>query len=240
MILSDVTLIIPTKNEEKNIQTFLSSLPSGIKLIVVDASTDRTRELINIQRPYNTHVMHELSTIPRARQSGADNAVTEWLLYSDADMSFDTKYFIELEKMAVSANVGAIMGAKKSKNKYRWYYFLYSNSIRIFSYLGIPIGSGSNMLLKKEALDAIGGFDFALTHSEDNDILMRIKKAGWHVIYNGKLRVYENDHRRLDQGVFKKFWHGTLRAFLLYTGILKERVRESDWGYWQKKDSIKQ
>lgn len=235
MTLSDVTLIIPTKNEEKNIQTFLSSLPAALSLIIVDASDDRTRELINIQRPHNTHIIHEVSTIPQARQSGADNAVTTWLLYSDADMIFDANYFSELEKMPVAENVGAIMGAKKSKNKYRWYYFLYSNSIRLLSYAGIPIGSGSNMLLKKEALDAIGGFDFALTHSEDNDILMRIKKAGWRVIYNGKLTVYENDHRRLDRGVFRKFWHGTLRAFFLYTGILKERVRESDWGYWDKK-----
>lgn len=237
MLLSDVTLIIPTKNEERNIQSFLDHLPPEIQLIIVDSSTDRTRELINIKRSHNTYIIRENCTIPQARQMGADNAGTKWLLYSDADMLFDKHYFSNLENIKIRKNVGAVMGAKLSKTKYRWYYFLYSNSIRLLASWGIPIGSGSNMILNKDALKQIGGFDFALTHSEDNDILMRIKKAGWKVIYSPRLKVYENDHRRLDQGVFKKFWHGTLRAFFLYTGLFKNKVRKSDWGYWDKKKS---
>ena len=42
MKLEEITLIVPTKNEEKNIGKFLSSLPPHLRLTVVDASDDRT------------------------------------------------------------------------------------------------------------------------------------------------------------------------------------------------------
>lgn len=232
MDLNNLTVIIPTKDEEKNIITFLDSIPVYIKLIVVDSSSDRTRELINIRRPDNTTILYEECNIPKARQSGADAASTDWLLYSDADMIFDPDYFNNLEKMEFKDTIGAVMGGKHSKNKYRWYYLAYSFGMMFFSWFTIPIGSGSNMILRKEALLAVDGFDFSLSHSEDSDILWRIRQAGWKVVFRNSLKVYEQDHRRLNKGVFKKFWHGTLRSVFLITGIKRDNVRKSDWGYW--------
>jgi GT2 family glycosyltransferase len=234
MNLTQLTVIIPTKNEEKNIISFLDSLPKHIKLIVVDSSLDRTRKLIQIQRPQNTEVVFQECNIPEARQIGADHATTDWLLYSDCDMVFDENYFDELEKMAVPDHLGEIMGGKHSKKKYRWYYLFYSFNMMCFAWFTIPVGSGSNMILRKKALKQIGGFDLSLSHSEDSDILWRIRKAGWKIKFNRKLKVYETDHRRLEKGVFKKFWHGGLRAFFLITGINKKSVQNSDWGYWDE------
>ena len=42
MKLEEITLIVPTKNEERNIGKFLSSLPPKLWLTVVDASEDET------------------------------------------------------------------------------------------------------------------------------------------------------------------------------------------------------
>ena len=233
MDISKTTVIIPTKNEEQNIISFLDSLPANIQLIVVDCSTDRTRELIQIRRPENTEVIFDESTIPAARQLGANTTAADWLIYSDADMNYDKAYFKELDEQTVSSKVGAIMGSKLSLKDYRWYYKMYSFSMRFFAWFGLPVGSGSNMIIRKAALEQIGGFDLSLTHSEDSDVLWRIRKAGWKVIFNGKLKVYETDHRRLQQGVLKKFIHGSLRAFFLITGINKKKVQQSDWGYWK-------
>jgi len=234
MKADDITLIVPTKNEARNIQSFLKTLPPELALIVVDASDDETETVIKKIRPQNTIVLREPGNIPLARQRGAEHAASEWLLYSDADMAFDNAYFTRLQKMKIADNVGAIMGAKLSLKKYRAYYRCYSGAMRVMSWLGIPIGSGSNMLIRRKALMKTGGFDERLAHSEDSDILIRIKKAGWKVPYKGRLKVYETDHRRLERGVVKKFWHGALRAFYLFTGWRAERVRESDWGYWEK------
>jgi len=235
MNLKNVTIIIPTKNEEKNIITFLDSLPNHIRLIVVDSSSDRTRELINIRRPQNTEIIYEECNIPRARQLGADTSAADWLIYSDADMVFDKDYFTNLEKIEPADNVGAIMGAKLSDDKYRWYYLIYSFNMMFFSWLNIPIGSGSNMIINKNTLSAIGGFDLHLSVSEDSDILWRIKTSGRKVIFSNTLKVFEIDHRRLDQGVFRKYWKSTLRLIFLMFGMRKN-LQQSDWGYWKNND----
>ena len=236
MDLNNLTVIIPTKNEERNILTFLDSLPHHIKLIVVDSSSDRTRELINIRRPHNTEILFEECNIAKARQIGSDATATEWLLFSDADMIFDKNYFVILEKINPPENSGAIMGAKLSRDKYRWYYILYSLSMMFLSWINIPIGSGSNMIIRKSALQAAGGFDVHLSVSEDSDILWRIRKSGKKVLYSNSLKVYESDHRRLEQGVFRKYMQSTLRLIFLMFG-LRRNLQKSDWGYWQDTDN---
>lgn len=232
MNLNDLTVIIPTKNEEKNIRTFLASLPADVKLIVVDCSTDNTRAIINQLRPENTTVIFAEGNIPFARQLGADKCKTEWILYSDADMVFCPTYFSALQKIKTHDKLGEIIGPKLSKDKYKFFYYFYSTSMLLLSWITIPNGSGSNMILRKSALKKVGGFDSALAHSEDSDILWRIRKAGYRFKFRFSLKVYEMDHRRLEKGVFKKFWHGLLRYFYLMTGINKDKVRQSDWGYW--------
>jgi glycosyltransferase involved in cell wall biosynthesis len=232
MDLSHVTLIIPTRNEEKNIITFLDNIPAHLKLVIIDSSNDRTRELINIRRPHNTEVIFEKCNIPKARQMGADIATTDWLIFSDADVIFDKNYFSNLEKINPAARIAAIMGAKLSLDKYKWYYILYSRSMMFFSWFNIPIGTGSNMIINKNVLTAVGGFDVHLSVSEDSDILWRIKKAGKKVIYKHSLKVFEFDHRRLQKGVLHKYLQSTLRILFLIFGIRKN-LQQSDWGYWK-------
>ncbi len=130
--------------------------------------------------------------------------------------------------------MGAIQGAKLSADdRYRTYYKLFSFGIRVMAWLTIPAGSGSNMIHRRGALLDAGGFDPALTANEDIYALWSVRKAGWRVVYAGGLKVYERDHRRLDQGRFKKTLHGWVRPLMLFTGLGGDRVRRSSWGYWK-------
>jgi glycosyltransferase involved in cell wall biosynthesis len=43
MLPADITLILPTRDEARNIRQFLASVPAQIRLIVVDASRTRRR-----------------------------------------------------------------------------------------------------------------------------------------------------------------------------------------------------
>ncbi len=232
--MQKITLIVPTRNEEKNIPAFLKSLPDALKLIIVDSSSDHTVALIRRLRPDRTHIIQKKCNIPQARQTGAEAANSPWLLFSDADSSFDPDYFTRLNKLDVPPAVGAIMGAKLSLDRFKLYFKLYSLSIGLYARIGLPMGSGSNMLIRREALQKTGGFDPALSAGEDTYMLWQIKKAGYRVIYDGRLKVYETDHRRLEKGVFKKIFHGTGRAFMLFSGLGGKTVRKSDWGYWNK------
>lgn len=233
MKLSDLTVIVPTKDEADNIGPFLDSLDPRVALIVVDASTDDTRERIHARRP-DALVIEDQSTIPEARQLGMERATTEWVLFTDADMSFGEGYWTAWEALDLGPKVGAVQGAKLSADDdYQTYYKLFSAGIRVMSWLTIPAGSGSNMLFRRTALLDVGGFDFALTANEDIYALWSVRKAGWRVPYAGGLKVYERDHRRLDQGRLKKTIHGWIRPLMLFTGIGDDRVRTSSWGYWE-------
>lgn len=44
--LADLTIVVPAKNEERLIGHFLASLAPTVSLIVVDASTDRTPDIV--------------------------------------------------------------------------------------------------------------------------------------------------------------------------------------------------
>lgn len=233
MRLEELTVVVPTKNEAANVGPFLDSVDPRVALVVVDASTDDTRERIRRARPERTVIIEDEGTIPEARQLGLEAAETEWVLFTDADMSFGDGYWRAWEALDLGEKVGAVQGAKLSADDdYKTYYRLFSLGIRVMSWLTVPAGSGSNMILRRRALVEAGGFDPALTANEDIYALWSVRKAGWRVIYAGGLRVYERDHRRLDQGRLKKTVHGWVRPLMLFTGLGGDRVRQSSWGYW--------
>ena len=237
MRLEDLTVAVPTKNEAANIGLFLASLDPCVALIVVDASTDDTPERIATLRPANTRVVRDGGTIPHARQIGLEQATTEWVLFTDADMSFGPDYWAAWERLTLSPRVGAVQGAKLSADAaFRTYYRLFSFGIRAASWITLPAGTGSNMILRRSALLAAGGFDRALTANEDIYALWTVRRAGWRVSFAGGLKVYERDHRRLVQGRARKTLHGWIRPLMLMTGLGAGRVRKSSWGYWKDEE----
>ena len=85
-----VSVVITTKNEEKNIENCLKSIlkqtypRDKIEIIVVDNnSTDRTKE---IARRYTDKVYNKGPERSAQRNFGAKQAKGEYYLYLDADM----------------------------------------------------------------------------------------------------------------------------------------------------------
>ena len=233
MRLEDLTVAVPTRNETANVGPFLASLDPRVALLVADASTDDTPDRILAARPANTRILRDAGTIPVARQRALEAAETEWVLCTDVDMSLGPGYWAAWQDLDLGARVGAVQGAKLSADaRFRTYYRLFSFGIRAAAWLTVPAGSGSNMIVRRRALLDAGGFDAALTANEDIYALWTIRRAGWRVPYAGGLKVYERDHRRLEQGRARKTLHGWIRPVMLATGIGSDRVRESSWGYW--------
>jgi len=124
------------------------------------------------------------------------------------------------------------MGAKRSIDRYRLYYRLFSLGMQLCCFFRLPGGSGSNMLLNRQVLLEVGGFDLGLSCNEDTEVIWRIQKKGYRVDYNGRLSVFEVDHRRLNCGVLRKTTHSLTRCGFLLCG-LKRMLHSSDWGYWR-------
>lgn len=226
----NLTIIVPTRNEAGNIVAFLDGLPSQVPLIIVDDSTDETPQLIKRHgRTHNTTLLPRSSTVAEARQIGAEAAKTEWLLFTDADVIFAPDYFHNLDRYTTA---DAIYGPKLSQDDYVAYYHWFSRGMQISHRMGIPAASGSNLLIRRSVLLAVGGFDLQLTCNEDSEIAWRIKRYGRIVQFAPDLIVYARDHRRLQRGVIRKTAHSWLRCGLLFTGLLPQPWRSHDWGYW--------
>ncbi len=237
--LSDVTVIVPTLNESANIRCFLSALPPEIALIVVDSSDDETPDLIEADRPERTRVLRTKANIPVARQLGAATASTTWLLFTDADVCFASGYFEALSSEPVGAAVGGLVGCKGTVDGFPLYHRWFVRGQAILMAFGIPAATGSNMLVRADALDWVGGFDSELSVNEDTELMFRIARAGYGVDFRPDLTVRGFDHRRLEVGLLRKIAHGALRNTALYLGVFDRRVRSSDWGYWSGCDAAR-
>jgi glycosyltransferase involved in cell wall biosynthesis len=234
MDFDQVTVVVPTRNEERNIAAFCQSLPAEVELIVVDDSDDATPDLARRHRPERTRVLCEPSNVVEARQIGARVAQTEWLLFTDADVMLAPDYSARLRAHsdAGEGRCDVLYGGKHSRDRYAGYYRRFTRGQGLLHRLGIPAASGSNLLIRRDVFWACGGFDTELTVNEDSEIAWRIKRRGYKVCFDPCLLVYARDHRRLDQGTFRKTLHSTVRCLLLFTRLMPRRWRSRDWGYW--------
>lgn len=229
-----VTVVLPTKNEARNIGRFLASLPPQVNLVVVDSSDDNTAELVRRLRSEKTVIirLEAGAGVSRARQVGTEAAATPWVLFADADTVFAPDYFSALPRHLRSEMV---YGPKKGIGGHRLYYSIFSLGQTVLRRLGFPTASGSNMAVRREVLMAIGGFDPHLLCNEDTDLAFRLVKAGYRAAWAPELVVYNTDHRRLRRGLAWRFAHMLSRCFLLYLSLYFPRLKPwlySDWGYW--------
>ncbi|MFZ0255378.1 MAG: glycosyltransferase [Gammaproteobacteria bacterium] len=229
MNLKDISVIVPTRNEAHNIGTFLHSLPDEVNLVVVDASDDTTPEIIRRLRPRRTVVLRDPSTITRARQLGAGFSTTAWLVFADADVSFHSEYF---RRLCRHGAWDAVYGPKQSHHEFTRYYRWCAYGQHLSDRLGVPAATGSNLAVRRNALNAVGGFDPELVCNEDSELIWRVKRAGFAVSYDPSLIVYAHDHRRLYRGLWRKSIHSIVRCALLFCNAMPSRWRGSDWGYW--------
>lgn len=227
----ELTVIVPTRNEEHNISSFLGSLPDGLRLIVVDSSEDRTPEIIAREKPSSSVIRASLN-IPEARQLGAELAETPWLLFTDADVIFPPDYFERLDRIDCGPSVGGIVGSKSTVEGFDAYHRWFVRGQAVLQAFGVPAATGSNMLVRRSALRAVGGFDRRLSVNEDTELMFRIAKAGYAVDFQPGLSVLATDHRRLEAGLARKIAHGAVRNSALWFGVLGPQVRSGDWGYW--------
>jgi GT2 family glycosyltransferase len=227
--LDNITVVVPTRNEQHNIIAFLDSLPPWVPLVVVDAGQDATPEVIEAHRPECTQVIRHPGGVSEARQLGAEAAQTGWLVFTDADIVFPPDYF---GRLGCYRGYDVVYGPKLSAGEFADYYRWFARGQGLFHRLGIPAASGSNLLISRHAFLAAGGFDLRLSCNEDTELVWRAKRRGYPIRFVPDLVVYARDHRRLERGRLRKALHSFLRCVLLYYDLIPSGMRNRDRGYW--------
>jgi len=166
-----ISVIIPTYNEEKDIEDCLKSLKfqsiKNIEIIIVDdGSTDNT---IKIAEKYNIKILKQNHQGPgAARNLGAKNSKREILIFIDADMTFDKDYLKNLIKPILKHKTKKIVGTTHD-------YEIATNTDNIWSALWGKIRVSKNSAknvkifraIRKDKFLELGGFDPKYGYADD-------------------------------------------------------------------------
>ncbi|AFZ33235.1 glycosyl transferase family 2 [Gloeocapsa sp. PCC 7428] len=181
-----VTVIVPAYNAEQTIVAAIASVQQQTLrdwevIVIDDGSCDRTSELLSrIQEPRMQVHRYTNAGVSVARNRGIAHAQGEYLAFLDADDLWST------DKLA--CQVAALEQHPDAGVAYSWTYFMNDTATMIHAappvwftgnvYAPLLVRnflySGSNALVRRDALELVGGFDATLTHGEDWELFVRL------------------------------------------------------------------
>lgn len=193
-IIHSITVIIPARNEENNIERCLNSLlaqdypKEKLSIIVMDdQSTDTTAEIvhrISASSPFPLSLLHAdiSSTIRspkiRAMSQGIQHSISDIIVTTDADCVAPVRWISTINSY-FEEHVGVVTGVTVYEKKQGLSPLFWGIQFLDFiSYTAIGAGAigngrvlvsnGSNMAFRIQAFDETGGFE-TLTHINTGD-----------------------------------------------------------------------
>lgn len=185
-VLPTVSVIIPAYNAEKTILETIQSLQqqtcSDFEMVVInDGSTDRTLEILaSIDDPRLKVFSYENGGLPTARNRGIERAIGQFLSFIDADDLWTA------DKLA--AQLAALEQHPEAGAAYSWTAYIDADSHFLYNGKPVPftgniypqlllecfIANGSNILVRRSCIAAVGQFDPTLKSTEDWDFYLRL------------------------------------------------------------------
>jgi len=229
-----ISIIVTTKNEEKNIESCLKSIKTQtysenkIEIIVVDnGSTDRTRE---IARKYTDKVFSKGPERSVQRNFGMiEKSSGEYIMYLDADMILEEKVVEDcIRKMNEDSGIIALYISETIAGKKFW------SRVRNFerSFYDGTVIDCVRFIRKDKFLEA-GGFDENLTGPEDWDFDKRIRSLGKTALVKTPICHNERDFNLKKYLRKKKYYAGNFDAYMEKWGRGDIDVKKQ-FGFWYR------
>ncbi len=204
----DISVIVPTYNEEKIIARTLAllsrqTLPrSEYEIIVVDGgSSDRTVEIAS--RYADLVIPQTGKGVGGARNDGAKAARGRILVHTDADVVPDPEW-LERIRSSFSKGVVAVCGPDEpfeNKFKYKLLYFFINHFSDLTYRIGVVGTRGTNTAVLREKFFEAGGYtDYPLC--DDVELGFRLKRLG-KVIYTRRTMVRASARRFEKYGIVR-------------------------------------
>lgn len=239
-----LSIVIPTYNEEKHLPILLESIKKqnfkDYEIVVGDDSTDNTP---NVARKYGCRVVDGRGTVESARNSGAEAAKGEYLLFLDSDVVLTQNYLssaiAEFEKKGLGIAITQIVPIEGEKIDN--FLFGFANSFEKLFETIKPHGAGCCGILTKKSLhEKVGGFDESMDFGEDTDYIERIGRISrFRVLRKPRLLV---SARRLGKEGRMKFIKKYIKStFYQFLGkkISAKQLGGYDFGYESEKENKK-
>ncbi len=224
-----ISVIVPAFNSEKTIGKTISSVleqktAKEFELIIVDdKSTDNTVKKIKEFKKVILVEQKKNSGPAVARNSGAEKAKGEIILFTDADCVAEKNWLEEMIKPFENPEVIGVQGAYKTKQ----------NSLTA-RFVQIEIEDRYDLMKKKEFIDFIGSYsagyrkktflefngfneNFPAASGEDPELSFRMEKKGLKLVFNSNAVVYHLHPEDFMKYLKIKFWRGYWRILMYKT-----------------------
>ncbi|SRR5581483_4570530 len=236
-----LSIIIPTKNEEKLLEQCLVQFAPpiknrfGIELIVSDGgSTDNT---IGIAAAYAdfiaTHELPRRQTIAEGRNRGAELAHANLLMFLNADTIIaDVGTFLEraLQRFAVDESLAAVatrveVAPEERKWRDALFHGYFNRYVKFANVLGLGMGRGECQIVRHKAFEALNGYNPRMAAGEDFDLFRRLRSIG-RVKYDPKLLVFESPRRYRKYGYARVYFDWIMNGFAV---LFRHRSSHEIW-----------
>jgi len=227
-----VSFVVPTKNAARTIDACLQSLGAQdhphVEIIVVDnCSTDDSFAIAT--RRADLVARHGPERCAQ-RNYGARQARGAILVFADADMVLEPSVAREcLEALTVDPGAG---GAVLPEFSFGIGHFARCRALEKRLYVGDPRVEAARAF-RRDAFDAVGGYDITLNAFEDWDLTDRVQAAGWHITRTYS-RVWHDDGVVSPRRQFhKKHYYGSQGSGYLHRKPSHRRslLRSSLWSH---------
>ena len=197
-----VSIVVPTYNAEGTILETIRSVQqqtfSDFEIIIVnDGSTDQTLKVLTTVSDYRLKVFsYSNAGVSVARNRGMSHATGEFIAFLDPDDLW-TPDKLELQLQALQQHPEAGVAYSRTYYMDEQGKFCHTDNApllegNIYEELlaqNFLASIGSNVLIRKEAIDSVGEFDPKLTHAEDWEFCIRLA-AQWPYVAVQKPQVF--------------------------------------------------
>jgi GT2 family glycosyltransferase len=215
--LSDATLVVATRDRPALVARFLVPLARtaaarGWEVVVVDQSSGaETRQLIEAVE--GVRYLRSEPGLSRARNVAVRESRAAVLAFCDDDVEVPAAWFDEVTRLFDKhRDAGAVCGPVRTQAGRR----LPGVQPAVYRWPSHPfrLGTGANVAVRRAALDEVGLFDEALGAgapfhaAEETDLLYRIQRAGWGIVYSQQLEIVHWESRSLRDELRLHFRYG--------------------------------
>lgn len=235
------SIIIPTLNEGKLLSELLIQLNKfnneksyDTEIIISDGgSTDETLEIaLKYADKIVVHTSESKQNIAMGRNSGADYADANILLFFNGDVTFKDvysffdyieKHFISNNYLAMTCKVKVFRDEEIFADKV--FHSVYNAYFHLLNIVGIGMGRGECHIVRKNIFKEVNGYNEKLAAGEDFDLFKRIREKG-KILFASDLCVYESPRRYRKYGYWNVTWKWMQNAISVF---FKNRSISQSW-----------
>ncbi len=234
-----VSIVIPAKNEERYLPILLKGLENQThrpeQIILADAqSTDKTREIAK----HHGCLVVEGGMPGVGRNAGAKIATGDVILFLDADVLIDNRFFIEAaleefdkKQLDVAAPDIRLLNGRRWDKIGHDFYNLYVRMWGVWR----PHAPGFCIFIRRALFEQIGGFDPSVILCEDHELAKRAGKRGKFGFLDS-ISIGVTDRRfRRDGALVVSIKYALAELHMLILGPIRHNAFRYDFGYDEDK-----